>query len=133
VILVDTSIWIDLLGTRPSHQVALEDQPRLATCGPVIQEVLQGAQLELVRRLEADLLALPRLGDPIDVTLHIEAAALYRLTRGRGHTVRSSVDCLIAAIALRHGATVWHRDRDFEAIAKVSPLQTWTAARLRPG
>jgi len=37
--------------------------------------------------------------------------------------VRSSVDCLIGACALRHSLTVAHRDRDFDALAKVSLLK----------
>ncbi|MCE9581620.1 MAG: PIN domain-containing protein [Planctomycetes bacterium] len=43
--------------------------------------------------------------------------------RRQGVTVRSSVDCLIAACALRHQLTVLHRDRDFHRLAKVSPLR----------
>jgi predicted nucleic acid-binding protein len=38
-------------------------------------------------------------------------------------TVRSSVDCLIAAMALRRGITVLHRDRDYSNLAKVSALK----------
>jgi hypothetical protein len=43
-----------------------------------------------------------------------------------GFTVRSGVDCLIAACAIRHGLTVLHADRDFPALARVSPLQERT-------
>jgi len=48
---------------------------------------------------------------------------LYRAARRQGLTVRSSVDCLIAACALRNGLTVLHRDRDYPLLAKVSGLQ----------
>jgi predicted nucleic acid-binding protein len=48
---------------------------------------------------------------------------LYRLCRGRGLTVRSSVDCLIAASAARHDLEVLHRDRDYALIARVAPLR----------
>ena len=51
------------------------------------------------------------------------AATLYRDATQFGHPVRSLVDCLIAAVALRHDATVVHRDRDFELLALVSPLR----------
>lgn len=49
---------------------------------------------------------------------------LFDLSRGRraGVTVRSGVDCLIAACAFRHGVTVLHRDRDFATSARVAPL-----------
>jgi predicted nucleic acid-binding protein len=39
-------------------------------------------------------------------------------------TVRSGVDCLIAACAIRNGLAVLHHDRDFDALARVSPLES---------
>jgi predicted nucleic acid-binding protein len=33
------------------------------------------------------------------------------------------VDCLIAAIAIEHRIPVWHRDRDFDAIARYTGLE----------
>ena len=51
------------------------------------------------------------------------SSQLYRRVRRAGITVRSSVDCLIAACAIRHGLTVLHDDRDYPAIARVSELQ----------
>ena len=50
------------------------------------------------------------------------AAALAHAVRRSGHTVRSLTDCLIAAIALRHGGMVWHCDADYVRIAEVSDL-----------
>ncbi len=41
----------------------------------------------------------------------------------RPHTIRSSTDCLIAAIAIRNGVPVWHRDRDYDVIAKFTALR----------
>lgn len=51
-----------------------------------------------------------------------DAAQLYRTARRKGRTVRSSVACLIAAVALRTGSSVLALDRDFEALAEVSDL-----------
>jgi predicted nucleic acid-binding protein len=51
-----------------------------------------------------------------------DAAQLYRSARSKGHSVRSSIDCLIAAVALRTGSPVLALDRDFEALAHVSDL-----------
>jgi predicted nucleic acid-binding protein len=50
--------------------------------------------------------------------------SIYRSARRAALMVRSSVDCVIAASAIRHGLTVLHHDRDFEMIARVSPLQS---------
>jgi predicted nucleic acid-binding protein len=54
----------------------------------------------------------------------LAAAAIYRDGRRRGYTIRSTVDCLIAAVAVENGASVWHRDRDFDAIARFTNLRT---------
>ncbi|UUZ62381.1 hypothetical protein LP417_19915 [Polaromonas sp. P1-6] len=39
----------------------------------------------------------------------------------QGFTIRKSTDCLIAAIALEHGALLVHNDRDFLALAQTTP------------
>ena len=44
--------------------------------------------------------------------------------RRKGLTVRSSTDCLIAALALERGDVLLHDDADFDAIAKVRPLRS---------
>ena len=90
---------------------------------PVIaQEVLQGAADErefalLDEYLTSQTMLLPR--DPIGT--HRDAARLYFDCRRRGFTPLSTVDCLIAQIALEHAVPLLHDDRDFERIAKVAP------------
>jgi predicted nucleic acid-binding protein len=51
-----------------------------------------------------------------------DAGQLYRSARSKGLTVRSSIGCLIAAVALRTGSPVLALDRDFDALAQVSDL-----------
>jgi predicted nucleic acid-binding protein len=68
------------------------------------------------------MLALPCVESPLRQERFEEAAGLYRAARRAGFTIRSGVDCLIAACAIRHGLTVLHRDRDYPVLAKVSPL-----------
>jgi predicted nucleic acid-binding protein len=41
------------------------------------------------------------------------------------HTIRSSTDCLIAAIAIQNDVPVWHKDRDFTVIAKFTRLRVY--------
>ncbi|MGD0872386.1 MAG: PIN domain nuclease [Bryobacteraceae bacterium] len=123
MILVDTSIWIGLLaGGRP--KVAEEDLANFATCGPVVQELLQGLKpgpaSDAFRQL---LLAVPVLSDPVPLSLYLAAADIYRLGRRKGVTIRSSIDCLIAAIAIENRVPVWHRDRDLSAIATYTALE----------
>ena len=73
-------------------------------------------------------LAIPVLSDPIPLGLFVSAAEIYRQGRRRGITIRSSTDCLIAAIAIDHGIPVWHRDRDFVVIARYTGLETMRSA-----
>lgn len=56
----------------------------------------------------------------------LDAAAIYRELRRRGITIRSMVDALIAAVAIRIDVPVLHRDRDFGAIAQHSALRLVT-------
>ena len=72
----------------------------------------------------ADLLTLPVLSDPVPSELFIAAADLYSSGRRRGITIRSSVDCLIAAIEIHNSVPVWHRDRDFDAISSFTNLRS---------
>jgi len=124
VILVDTSIWIELLAAKPRRGIREEDLLRFTTCGPIVQEVLQGLKPGLQSdAFRTAFLAIPVLSDPVPLRLFISAAEIYRQGRRRGITIRSSVDCLIAAIAIDHGVQVWHRDRDFRAIARYTALE----------
>jgi predicted nucleic acid-binding protein len=123
--LVDTSIWIDVFRrAQPldlSAHVAFDD---VATCLPVIQEVLQGFRDERAYRAAREaMFALPLVESPLPSSLVEEAVQLYRAARRQGVTDRSSVECLIAACAIRHDLEVLHRDRDYEQIGRVSGLR----------
>lgn len=129
MILVDTSVWIWLM--RGGGRIDWEQLEEFAVCGPIVQELLQGlddsaAAIEFRRGLANITL----LGDPVALDVFAEAAEIYRTGRRKGFTIRSSTDCLIAAMALRSGVAVWHRDRDYDNIARFTALRavrTWRA------
>ena len=125
MVLVDTSVWVATFARRqPLDLEAVVDFDAVVTCLPVLQEVLQGFRNETAfRRARQAMLALPIVESPLPLEVVSEAVQLYRLGRGAGHTIRSSVDCLIAACALRHDLEVVHRDRDYAAIAAISALR----------
>ena len=129
MILVDTSIWIEILTRNPRHIIQEGELFSFVTCGPVVQEVLQGLRPGLQSdAFRTAFLAIPVLSDPVPLGLFVSAAEIYRQGRRRGITIRSSADCLIAAIAIDHGIPVWHRDRDFSAIASYTGLETVESA-----
>jgi hypothetical protein len=124
VVLVDTSVWIEVL-RRPTrvNLGAVVEFDDIVTCLPVVQEILQGVDDERAFQVAREALyALPMVEAPLGRDIVDEAVALFRRARRAGLTVRSGVDCLVAACALRHGLTVLHCDRDFPALARVSAL-----------
>ena len=129
MILVDTSIWIAVFAKdSPLSLQQVLDFEEVATCLPVVREVLQGFRAESAYRTARDaLLSLPIVESPMGESLFLEAANLYRAARRRGLTVRSSTDCVIAACALRHDLEVIHHDRDYQLLSVVSPLKARTA------
>jgi predicted nucleic acid-binding protein len=130
VILVDTSVLVDLL--RGRHTPASDRLRQLEATGtpygiPMIccQEVLQGAKDEREWRTLRAYLGTQRLVLPQDPqAVHLEAARIFFDCRRRGVTVRSTVDCLIAALVLEGKNALLHDDADFEQMRKVRPLAT---------
>ena len=127
-VLVDSSAWVEYLRrtgspTNMRLRALLAARRRVATTEPIVLEVLMGAQSEAhADRLRKLLVSLDLR--PLEGLRDAERAAqIYRGCRRRGHTVRSSVDCLIAAVALRADLPVLALDRDFEAIAEETGLE----------
>jgi len=125
LVLVDTSVWIEVF--RKPVGLALDvlvDLDEVVTCLPVVQEVLQGFREEKAFQIAHEAMrSFPTVESPLTQSLFLEAVSLYRTARRQGFTVRSSVDCLIAACALRHDLEVLHADRDFKALSKISALK----------
>lgn len=126
MILVDTSVWIDLFRNIDSPQVrrlehCIRDRHDLALCGIVLTECLQGirhdAQFVKVQQRFKPLIRLP-----MPEQVFVSAAALYRTLRAQGITIRKTNDCIIAATAIHHGVPLLHSDRDFELLCRHSAL-----------
>ena len=128
MILVDTSVWIDYLrdtSTAPVTRLrGLIGQEELLVGDLILCEVLQGVGSSAqARRIEAALreFELVSLSDP---DLAVAAAENYRLLRGRGITVRTTVDLLIGTFCIERGHSLLHADRDFEPMERFLGLQT---------
>jgi len=124
VVLVDTTVWIDLLRARTTPAVArlraLIEAEEAALAPVVMQEILQGARDERAfRKLAAEFGRLPMLGLGDPLALARAAARLYARARWLGMTPRSPHDCLIAAIAVAERAPLLADDVDFERLREV--------------
>ena len=125
MLLVDTSAWIEVFRKPPRIRIEqIGDLEEIVTCLPVIQEVLQGFRDEAAFRTAREAMwSFPIVESPLRREVFEDAVGLYRAARRAGFSVRSGVDCLIATCALRNALTVVHVDRDFDLIARASPLQ----------
>lgn len=127
-IVPDTSAWVEFLrATESETDLRLDALQRsgadLVVAGPVLMEVLAGARTQEQRQRIRDLFArhrYARLEEPSDF---LSAASIYNACRAAGQTLRGHADCLIAAIAMRTGASVLHADADFTTIAEHAPLE----------
>jgi len=129
-ILPDSSAWIEYFRAS-EHPVdlelegLLEGEAEILVTEPVVMEVLAGARSEgHAMRMRTALLAYP-LAKVFGLDDYETAAAIRRACRAGGEAVRSTMDCLIAAVAIREGATVLHLDRDFDAIARHTELEVY--------
>ena len=126
MILVDTSVWVDVLRDKTGDVVrAFKSRigAEVVVFSRFIQlELLQGAKDEHEwSRLDAYLSTQYYL-EASEKTWR-NAARVYFELRRSGMTVRSPIDCCIACIAMECQALLLHRDRDFELIATITPLE----------
>jgi predicted nucleic acid-binding protein len=130
LILIDASAFIEFLNRTGSREDTLIEQlisnnEDIVLTDITLTEILQGIKTEReYREVKTSLLTFPILSLKSPHS-YIAAADLYRKCRKRGLTIRSTIDLLIAQIALEHGATLLHNDRDFEAIAQVCNIRIY--------
>jgi predicted nucleic acid-binding protein len=124
VILVDTSGWVEFdraTGSAVDRRLTelIDNDGPVAVTEPVVMEVTAGARTDAAERELRRLLGrfeLLRFDPVVDFDA---AARIYRRCRKVGVTPRGMIDCMIASVALRHGATLLARDADLHRVAEV--------------
>jgi len=126
VILVDTSVWIDVLRDRKGEVV----EAFRKIIGDDLYVLTRFTQLELLQGAKDDY-EWRKLEEYLETQIYleategtwVEAARIYYDLRRKGITVNSPIDCCIAQLAIENGVTLLHRDQDFEKIEKIRPLK----------
>lgn len=126
MVIVDTTVWIDyfrgLTNPETDWLDAEIDRQRLGLTDIILCEVLQGVRDEsTAASVEGQLLRL-EVFEAGGVDVAREAARHYRALRSRGHTVRKTIDSLIAAFCIRERHALLHRDRDFDPFERFLDL-----------
>ena len=133
MILVDTSAWVeyDRATGSPVHRRLAElvtSGYQLAVTEPVIMELVAAA------RDDRQEVALRRLLDrfqllPFDSVIDFDGAVrIYRRCRRSGVTPRGMIDCMIAAVARRHSASLLAHDADLARVAEVMGIEMEAAS-----
>ena len=126
MILVDTSVWIEIFRDKTGH-VAKAFKEIIGAQNYALSrfhqlELLQGARNEKEWELLDDYLATQYYLEASDITWQ-QAARIFFELRRKGVTINSPIDCCIAQIALEWDAVLLHRDKDFEKISRIRPLE----------
>jgi predicted nucleic acid-binding protein len=128
VIVADSSAWIELFrdtGSPAANTLErrLDDGSTIAVTEVIAMELLAGTgSARAWTALREHLLAFPvlRLRGLVG---YERAAELFRRCRLGGETVRKLTDCLVAVPVIEAGATLLTADRDFEVLARHTPLR----------
>jgi len=118
MVLVDTSVWIDYFNGRENATTQTLDA--LLSTTPVVvgdlilMEVLQGFRDSRDYHVVRKLLMEFELRVLCSIPMALKAADYFRTLRGRGVTVRKTVDCLIATYCIEEHLPLLHNDRDFD-------------------
>jgi len=122
VILVDSSVWIDYFRSADTPQVTLLDslfgRTRIAIGDLVAAEVLQGVRDEKEFRLVRKVFDTFTRLDLCGYDLALKASDNYRVLRGKGLTIRKTIDTLIATRCIEDGLILLHSDSDFRPFAQ---------------
>jgi predicted nucleic acid-binding protein len=136
MILADTSAWVeyDRATSSAVHRRVTEliaSEGPLSVTEPVIMEVLAGARNEQ-RELDLRRLLLRFRLLRFDAAADFDAAArIYRRCRAVGFTPRGMVDCMIAAVAWRNGASLLAQDVDLQRVGQIVGVELDEASRPR--
>jgi predicted nucleic acid-binding protein len=117
MILVDSSVWIDSFRNETTAQVGLLrnlDMEDVIIGDLVLLEVLRGVRSDreaLVHESNFREIGVTAISSP---DMAIAAASNCRKLRGRGISIRSVIDVLIATYCIAHNHQLLHDDRDFD-------------------
>jgi predicted nucleic acid-binding protein len=122
VIVVDSSVWIDFFKGRSTPHVArlraLLGTSEIIVGDLMLCEVLQGLEDERAAREVESLLRRFEIAPMVGDVIAVKAARNFRLLRGRGITVRKTIDLLIGTWCIEHRRPLLHNDSDFRPMAR---------------
>ncbi len=122
MIVVDSSVWIDFLNGHDAPHVrrldAILGAGEIIVGDLILCEVLQGLESERkAQEVEARLRPFA-IVSMAGETIAIAAARNFRYLRGRGVTVRKTIDLLIGTWCIENRTPLLHNDGDFRPMTR---------------
>ena len=118
LVLVDTSVWIEYFQRKNAliekEVDGLLRSEEVATAGLVLAELRQGCRAPNQVRLMLDAME-PLLYLESDRTSWLKAGEIAAEANARGYKMEVG-DCLLAAVVLREGCSLFTLDRDFSRV-----------------
>lgn len=126
MVLVDSSVWIDYLGHQTSSAASrleelIKPENRVVITGIIYQEVLQGIRNHKSFLLTQKLLGYFPFVIPTLFT-HVKAAHIFKKLALKGK-ILSTIDTLIAALAIENRVSLFTLDKSFRHIEISEGLQ----------
>jgi predicted nucleic acid-binding protein len=129
-IIVDSSVWIDFFNYYQSKEadelqnlIVHNNINNIFICPAIYMEILRGIkENNTFYDVKETLLNFSILNNGI-MEITNNAINIYRLLRKKGITNRKQNDCLIASYAMLNNIPIFHKDHDFELIAKETKLR----------
>lgn len=135
MILIDTSVWIDLFDHPYSVYAKelknlIEREEEICLADLNLTEILQGIKNDKIfKQVKKYLVRFPILR-AFNLNIYVQAAEIYRLCRRRGKTITKTVDAIIAAIAIENNILLFSKDKDFDLIADCTQLKVFKPKNL---
>jgi predicted nucleic acid-binding protein len=122
MLIVDSTVWVDYFSGVKNQQTdylyQIADKTPILIGDLILAEVLQGfrndTDFETARRILGKFLQV----EMVNPDLALQSARNYRLLRGKGITVRKTIDSLIATYCIENEHDLLHNDGDFDGYEK---------------
>ncbi|WP_297212673.1 MULTISPECIES: type II toxin-antitoxin system VapC family toxin [Thermodesulfovibrio] len=129
MLIVDTSVWIDFLRGEKTNacktlRELINSEEEIYITEIILTEILQGIKDDKLYNLTKEYLLYFPVLKPKGIETYIRASEIFRSCKKQGNTVRKTIDCIIASIAVENKATIIHKDMDFEKIKESLELKT---------
>lgn len=129
MILIDSSIWIDVLSSAESRSFTRFQEASLVhdpVVGDLVAvEVLQGFRDGAKLRLADATLSKFEMVTLCGPAIARKAADNFRALRRKGVTLRGTIDVIIATWCIENRVPLLHNDRDFMPLEKELGLIGW--------